>query len=202
MSNSEFTFLKNNYHHYSSTLKDEHDLIEIDDKTQKLKHIGKFVRGETHSNILTFEINRYYDGEDLSTKGIQFILKNSIGILVEPASNVEYNDESIQFSYVMSYFATQESKIMIAIEFYGIIDDDQDYVLKTIPFTIEIEDSLSSNDMDVFTVSKNLYVSLVNRLDLIENKIDKPTTLSDSDFENDPIDFETLMEGTLDEETN
>lgn len=202
MSNSEFTFLKNNYHHYSSTLKDEHDLIKIDDKTPKLKNIGKIVRGETHSNILTFEITRYYDGEDLSTKGIQFILKNSIGILVEPASNVEFNDDFIRFSYVMSNFATKENKITIAIEFYGTIDDAQDYILKTIPFTIEIEDSLSSNDMDVFTVSKNLYVSLVNRLDLIESKYNNQNIFSDSDFEDSPINFQTLIEVTTNEETN
>lgn len=202
MSNSEFTFLKNNYHHYSSTLKDEHDLIKIDDKIPKLKNIGKIVRGETHSNILTFEITRYYDGEDLSTKGIQFILKNSIGILVEPASNVEFNDDFIRFSYVMSNFATKENKITIAIEFYGTIDDAQDYILKTIPFTIEIEDSLSSNDMDVFTVSKNLYVSLVNRLDLIESKYNNQNIFSDSDFEDSPINFQTLIEVTTNEETN
>lgn len=198
----KFTPVSNGYAQYVSTLKDEHDLIQIENKTPILRNIGKIVRGETHSNILTFEMNRFFDNEDLSTKGIQFILRNSIGILVEPASNIEYTDDVIRFSYVMSHFSTQESKITIAIEFYGVIDDEQDYILKTVPFTIDIEDSLNSNDMDVYTVSKNLYVNLMNRLDTIQDEINNLGSFSDSDFENTPIDFETLMEVISNEETN
>lgn len=202
MANITFTPVSNSYAQYVSTLKDEHDLIQIENKTPKLRNIGKIVRGETHSNILTFEMNRFFDNEDLSTKGIQFILKNNIGILVEPASNIEYTDDIIRFSYVMSHFSTSENKITIAIEFYGVIDDEQDYILKTVPFTIEIEDSLNSNDMNVYMVSNNLYVNLMNRLDVIEDKLNNSGSFSDSDFEDVPINFETLMEVTTNEETN
>lgn len=212
--NNTFLPLMNGYPYNSSTLKDEHDLIEIENKVAKLKNIGKIIRGETHSNILTFVISRYYDGADLSTKGIQFIIKNSEGIIVEPATNIEYNDNLLKFSWVMSYFATSCKSVTVAIEIYGIIDDDSDYSLKTVPFTLQIEDSLNSADMNVYTASDNLYVNLINRLDKLEDKIfgtsdDSFVTIKDItnaietiEFETEPIDFTALMEVTINEETN
>lgn len=205
--NNTFTPLTNQYHHRSSILKDEHDLIKIENKVPQIKNIGKIVRGETHSNILTFEINRFFDGADLSTKGIQIIVKNDAGVLVEPATNLEYNDEFIRFSWVMSSFSTSEKLVTVAIEIYGVIDDEKDYSLKTIPFTLQIEDSLNSSDMNVYTVSDNLYVNLINRLDKLEDKIfgtsdDSFATIQDItnaieaiEFETDPIDFTELLGG-------
>lgn len=206
--NNIFTPLTNNYHHNSSILKDEHDLIQIENKTPKVKNIGKIVRGETHSNILTFEINRFFDGEDLSTKGIWIIVKNDVGVIVEPATNLEYNEKSIRFSWVMSFFATSRKTVTVAIEFYGVIDDEQDYSLKTVPFTIQIEDSLDAGDMDViYTASKNLYVDLINRLTGLEDKMlgtgdesfatikDITNAIENIEFETDPIDFTELLGG-------
>lgn len=204
--NNTFTPLTNEYHHNSSILKDQHELIKIENKTPILKNIGKIVRGDTHSNILTFEIDRYYDGADLSTKGVQIIIKTNDGILVEPATNLQFNDKLIRFSWVMSHFATSRDSVTAAIEFYGVIDDDDDYALKTTPFTIQIADSLDSADMNVYTVSNNLYVNLINRVIKIENKIfgdkdDSFATLNDItnaleniEFESTPINFPELME--------
>ena len=45
-----------------SSMIDEHQLIKIIEKTPELKNIGKIVCGDINSNILTFDINRYYDG--------------------------------------------------------------------------------------------------------------------------------------------
>lgn len=205
--NSIFSNLTNEYHHNSSILKDQHELIKIENKTPILKNIGKIVRGDTNSNILTFEIDRFYDGEDLSTKGIQFIIKTDEGILVEPATNLQYNDELIRFSWVMSYFATNRKSVTAAIEFYGTIDEDNDYALKTTPFTIQIADSLNSSDMNVCTVSNNLYINLANRIIKIEKKIsgegemsfatkkDVADAIENIQFEDDSINFSKLMEG-------
>lgn len=205
--NNTFTPLVNDYDHYSSILKDEHDLIKIENKVPLIKNIGKIVRGETHSNILTFEINRFFDGADLSTKGIQFIVQNNIGTIVEPATNLEYNDDSIRFSWVISHFATRERSVKVAIEIYGVIDDEKDYLLKTIPFTLQIEDSLDSMDMDVYTVSDNLYVNLINRLEKLEDKIsgdsynsfattsDITDAIENIEFETESIDFAELLGG-------
>ncbi len=166
-----FAPLTNEYHHNTSILKDQHELIKIENKTPILKNIGKIVRGEANSNILTFEIERYFDNADLSTKGIQFIIKTDDGILVEPATNLQCNDDYVRFSWVMSHFATNRNKVIVAIEFYGTIDNDDDYALRTTPFTINIEDTLDSGNMNVYTVSDNLYVNLINRVIRIENKL-------------------------------
>ena len=114
----------------------------------------------------------------------------------------------------MSHFATNRKEVAAAIEFYGTIDDVNDYSLKTTPFVIKIEDTLDSGDMNAYTVSDNLYVNLVNRVIKIENKISGDTAesfatkkdinnaLENIMFENDSIDFITLMEATNHEETN
>lgn len=198
--NNTFTPLVNDYKHFLSSLKDQHDIIFIENKTVNLKNIGKIVRGEAHSNILTFEINRFFDGEDLSTKGIQFILKNDNGILVEPSTNIEYNDDSIRFSYVTSRFCTSCKSVTIAIEIYRTIDE-QDYSLKTLPFVLNIEDTLNSEDMNIITISDNLYVNLLNRINKLEEQNNGGSQLPDSGFENIPIDFVTLMED-VNEEAN
>lgn len=202
--NNTFTPLKNDYHHKSSILKDQHELIKIENKTPIVKNIGKIVRGDTHSNILTFEIDRYFDNADLSTKGVHIIVKTDDGILVEPGTNLQYNENYIRFSWVMSHFATNRSSVTAAIEFYGVIDDDDDYALKTTPFTIQIEDSLNSADMNIYTVSDNLYVNLINRIIKIENKLSGDTSTSfatkkditdaieNIEFESVPIDFSKL----------
>ncbi len=203
-----FTPIVNEYHHSTSLLKDQHEIIRIENKTPILRNIGKIVRGDTNSNILTFEIDRYFDNADLSTKGIQFIIKTEEGILVEPAVNLECNNNYIRFSWIMSHFSTNRKEASVAIEFYGVIDDDNDYVLKTTPFTIKVEDSLDSADMNVFTVSDNLYVNLINRVIRIENKIgnignidgsfatkkDIENALENIEFESESINFSEIME--------
>ena len=82
------------------------------------------------------------------------------------------------------------------------------YVLKTTPFTIKVEDSLDSADMNVFTVSDNLYVNLINRVIRIENKIgnignidgsfatkkDIENALENIEFESESINFSEIME--------
>ena len=52
----------------TSPMVDEHTIIKITEKTPSLQNVGKIVMGDTNSNILTFEMNRFYDGVDLYTK--------------------------------------------------------------------------------------------------------------------------------------
>ena len=76
---SDDHFVKN------SNMIDEHQIIKITEKTPELHNIGKIVCGDANSNILTFEINRYYDNIDLLTKNIKFIVKNELGTFTEDA---------------------------------------------------------------------------------------------------------------------
>ena len=51
-----------------------------------------------YSDIITFEINRYYDGVDLSTKNIRFIIKNGDYVFAEDAVNIQYSENFLRFS--------------------------------------------------------------------------------------------------------
>ena len=131
-----------------SSMIDEHQLIKIIEKTPELKNIGKIVCGDINSNILTFEINRYYDGVDLYTKNIKFIIKNELGTFTEDAVSLQYNSELLRFSWVLSESVTYKSgNVTAAIIFLG-TESDKNYALKSIPFTIKIDNSLDFLDIE------------------------------------------------------
>lgn len=177
MDNTNFIDLEG--HIIKSSMVDEHQLVKIDEKAPILKNIGKIVRGDTNSNILTFEIGRYYDGVDLIQKNIKFIIKNSHGIYTEPAVNLQYNDDFLRFSWILSYADTTGGTAIVAIQFYGTTDNNQNYSLKTTTFTIKIEESLDATDITVVN-PENWVVDIENRLYRLE---------SNDNFETDPINF-------------
>lgn len=141
---------------------DEHNLIKITEKTPTLTNIGKIVRGDTNSNILTFEMNRYYDGVDVYTKNIRFIIKNKLGVYTEEAVNLQYSDKHIRFSWILSYADTYNGIATVSIEFYGKTDEGYPYSLKTTPFTLNPVDTLDATDMVIDT--PNWFVDIENRL--------------------------------------
>ena len=165
----------------TSSMKDEHQLIKITEKTAELKNIGKIVCGDTNSNILTFEINRYYDNVDLLTKNIKFIVKNELGMFTEDAVNIQYNSVFLRFSWILSDSVTYKSgTISAAIVFLG-SESGYKYALKTVPFTIKIENSLDF--MEYAIEYKNWFTDIELRLLDLENK--------NIEFETEPIDFST-----------
>lgn len=166
----------------TSPMLDEHQLIKITEKTPEIRNIGKIVRGDTNSNILTFEINRYYDNVDLYTKNIKFIVKNELGTFTENAVNLQYNDELLRFSWILSESVTYKSgKINAAIIFIGTLPNEK-YALKTIPFTITIEDSLDY--LDIEPPYKNWFLDIENMIYNINNN-----SIDIDNFETTPIEF-------------
>lgn len=187
----------------TSSMKDEHQLIKITEKMPVLQNIGKIVVGDVNSNILTFEINRYYDGVDLYTKNIKFIVKNELGTFTEDAVNLQYNSELLRFSWILSDSVTYKSGIVTAaITFIG-TENGCKYALKTLPFTIKVENSLDF--MDVEPPSENWFVDIENRLFSLEGgtgggdteesnfatQQDINDAISNMAYETDPIDFST-----------
>ncbi len=166
----------------TSYMKDEHQIIKITEKTPELKNIGKIVCGDTYSNILTFEMNRYYDNIDLMLdKQIKFIVKNELGMFTEDAVNLKYNDNLIRFSWVLSDSVTYKSGIIsAAIVFLG-SESGHNYTLKTVPFNIKIENSLDFTEYEV--EYKNWFTDIECRLLDLENKT--------IEYESEPIDFST-----------
>ncbi len=167
----------------TSPMKDEHQIIKVTEKTPELKNIGKIVCGDTNSNILTFEMNRYYDNVDLSNKKIKFIIKNELGMLTEDAVNLQYNDNLIRFSWILSDSVTYKSgTVSAAIVFFG-YESGYKYALKTVPFSIKIENSLDFTEYDI--EYKDWFTDIECRLLELENK--------DIEFETEPIDFFTEL---------
>lgn len=176
----------------TSPMVDEHQIIKITEKTPSLQNVGKIVMGDTNSNILTFEMNRYYDGVDLYTKDIRFIVSNSNGIFLEKAVNLQYNDTLIRFSWVLSYAVTYKSgTVNAAIEIFG-TENGLNYSLKTTPFTLKIENSLDATDITVEPPT-NWFVDFETRLQALEESIDTSNIVADvlanMEYESEPIDF-------------
>lgn len=170
----------------TSSMKDQHQLIKITEKTPVLQNIGKIVTGDINSNILTFEIDRYYDGVDLYTKNIKFIIKNELGTFTEDAVNLQYNSELLRFSWILSDSVTYKSgTVTAAIVFLG-TESDKNYALKTLPFTIKIDNSLDF--LDIEPPYQNWFVNIENRLYDLENN-GSGSGINIGDFETVPIDF-------------
>lgn len=178
----------------TSPMVDEHTIIKITEKTPQLQNIGKIVAGDTNSNILTFEINRFYDNVDLKTKDIRFIVSNTNGIFMEKAVNLQYNDTLLRFSWVLSYAVTYKSgTVNAAIEIFG-TENGANYSLKTIPFTLKVENSLDATDITV-TQPENWFVDVETRLTALEDGIVTDGLVeqvaNSMTYEDEAIDFST-----------
>ena len=186
----------------TSPMKDEHQLIKIIEKKPVLQNIGIIVCGDINSNILTFEINRYYDGVDLYTKNIKFIVKNESGTFTEDAVNLQYNSEFLRFSWVLSDAVTYKSgTVTAAIIFIG-SESGQNYVLKTVPFTFKVDNSLDF--LNTEPPVKNWFVDIEARLLSIENNDGGSGNggISSNGFETEPIDFVNEWNSTSNENSN
>lgn len=185
MDNTNFIDLEG--HIIRSSMQDEHQIVKITEKVVEIKNIGKIVSGDTNSNIITFEIKRYYDNVDLLNKSIKFIVKNDLGMFTENAVNVQYNDELLRFSWILSDSVTYNSgDVKAAIVFLG-TEQGRNYALKTIPFTLKIDNSLDL--IDVEPPTKSWFADIENRLYDLENN-----GSNNIDFETIPIDFSSEWE--------
>lgn len=186
----------------TSAMVDEHQIIRITEKTPDIPQIGRIVRGDTNSAMLTFEISRYYDGVDLCTKEIRFVVKNEYGVFTEPAVNPQYNDTSLRFSWILSYAATTGGPVTCAVEFWGVTDTGENYSLKTTPFTLKIEESLDATDITILP-PVNWFVDTENRLAVLEDAAfgemgfvtgqDVADAISHMEYESVPIDFSEVL---------
>lgn len=177
-----------------SSMHDEHSIVSIVEKKPNVANIGKIVSGDTNSNIITFEMARYYDGEDVYNKNVRFIIKNNLGIYTEEAVNLQYNDTKIRFSWILTYSDTHNGSTTVAIEFYGENESKLPYSLKTTPFTFSPESSLDATDM-IVDKPENWFVTIENRLSALENNISVDELVAkvteSIPYEDEEIDFST-----------
>ena len=149
----------------TSPMLDEHSTATIVEKTVDVSDIGEFVIGEMNSSVITFKMNRYYDGVDLSQKDILIMYKNTNGVYKDKAVNIQYSTDCLKFSWIVPNDATKTIKIIAYVCF---ISDD--YLWKTKNFTISFNPSFDVTDTEHAT---NWFVSLESELIKINKKIDE-----------------------------
>lgn len=149
-----------------SPMSDQHSTATISEKVVDVSNIGTFVMGEHNSSMITFQIDRYYEGVDLSDKKIKIVYKNSNGIYKSDDAeicNVKYSQKSLRFSWVVSNNVTQTTKFIAYICFIS-----EDYLLKTENFTVQVK---SSFDPSTSEPSANWFVTIEGKLEKIEKDI-------------------------------
>lgn len=149
-----------------SPMSDQHSTATISEKVVDVSNIGTFVMGEHNSSMITFQIDRYYEGVDLSDKKIKIVYKNSNGIYKSDDAeicNVKYSQKSLRFSWVVSNNVTQTTKFIAYICFIS-----EDYLLKTENFTVLVK---SSFDPSASEPSANWFVTIEGKLEKIEKDI-------------------------------
>lgn len=180
-----------------SSMHDEHSIVSIVEKNPNASNIGNIVSGDTNSNIITFEMARYYDGEDIYNKNIRFIIKNNLGVYTEEAVNLQYNDTKIRFSWILTYSDTYNGNVTVAIEFYGENESKLPYSLKTTPFSFSPKNSLDATDM-IVDKPENWFITIENRLTALEGNTSVDNLaqkVADSiPYEDEEIDFSTEFE--------
>lgn len=90
---------------------------------------------ETHSQFIPFEMNRYYDGIDLSKMMLQIHYVNPSGNegLAVPC-NVQYSDTKLRFAWLVDKYATNNAgDLRFEIIATGTNERGEEYVWKTKP---------------------------------------------------------------------
>lgn len=91
------------------------------------------VQGESYSQYISFMMDRYYDGVDITTKSIwiHYELADGSGSESSPI-NVYYNDSNVRFGWIIPDQATQQAgDIKIGVWVTGTAPNTKNYLLKT-----------------------------------------------------------------------
>lgn len=144
-------------------------IFEVDKDTKQLQVITNqvLVSGENKSQFIRFQIPRYYDGIDLSTKNIQIIYITESGFSdINAAICVERNDENLRFGWLVPAAASYDVGVLsFSIEFVG-----DDYVLKTRVTDVEVFDGLNGGEIIPEPEEQNWYIELQQRCDYVLNQ--------------------------------
>ena len=171
-----FTDLSTNTN--KSTIRDEHEVVKITEKNVKVGDIGKIVTGEVNSQEIEFSIPRYYDNVDLLNKKFQILYQTKGGVFKADAINIAYNDREIRFNWLMNEDATMyPGKITAVVQIEGEDEQGNDYVFKTMNFSVNIEDAL--NEYGTEGVYKTWATDIESRIENLE-KNNSPSTASEA----------------------
>lgn len=203
---ADWTNVTASYNKIYDTYIDEHEIVIIDEKQPQLGEIGLIVAGDSNSQFMTFEINRYYDNIDLSNKLIKIAylykknneikITKTTKIYADDACNICYTDDLLRFSWLLpAEVALQEGKVAASISFIG-LDDEQGYELKTTIFELEVKPSLVSNESLEHAIKVTWFGDIESRI----YKLEQYSGLVDLDYNtliNKPSINGTKLEGDV-----
>ena len=141
-------------------------VFRVDGSTKQVEAIVNqpMISGENRSQFIRFEMPRYYDGIDLSTKSIQVIYMTESGFSdINSVACVERNDECIRFGWIVPGAASYDTgKLTFGIEFVA-----DDYVLKTRSVEVDVLDGLNGGEIVPEPREQNWYIELQQRCDYV-----------------------------------
>ena len=147
-----------------SEMSDEHTTAVITEKDVDVSNIGTIVMGEENSSIITFKMNRYYDGIDLSEKKIKIMFRNSaMEMFQSEVCNVRKSKNTMKFSWIIPNDVTKNNKIVAYICFIS-----ENYLLKTKNFNLTLEKSFDPGNTEP---TQNWFVTIEGKLDKLEKDV-------------------------------
>ena len=147
-----------------SEMSDEHTTAVITEKDVDISNIGTIVMGEENSSIITFKMNRYYDGVDLSEKKIKVMFRNSaMEMFQSEVCNVRKSKNTIKFSWIIPNDVTKNNNIIAYICFIS-----ENYLLKTKNFKLTLEKSFDPGNTEP---TQNWFVTIEGKLDKLEKDV-------------------------------
>lgn len=153
---------------------DEHLAIKIEKRNVLLDNNENMViQGDNDSQIITFEIDRYQDGVDISDKIITIKYINALGRGYRAkASKVEIHDTTITFVWLISMSVTAASgNVKFAIEVIGDVRNNDYYIWQTLPATIPVQAGIGVTGFDE-EESPDWYLDILNKIQYLSDKID------------------------------
>lgn len=154
---------------YDNSTYTDDSIFEIDPKTKQLQVITDqtLVSGENKSQFIRFQMDRFYDGIDLSKKNIQIIYMTESGYSdINAAKCVEKSENQLRFGWVVPPEACYDvGTLSFGVEFVG-----DEYTLKTRACDIEVYDGLNGGEVIPEPTEKVWYIELQQRCDYILTK--------------------------------
>ena len=152
---------------YDNTTYSDDRIFEIDPDTKQIAQVTgqPIISGEELSQFIRFQMPRYYDGVDLSTKTIQIIYLTGSDDYsdINMAVCVERNDEYIRFGWIIPAAACYEAGVLT----FGIEAVGTDYVWKSRAYELEIYDGLNGGKIIPEPTDKAWYIELQERCDYV-----------------------------------
>lgn len=137
-------------------------------------NIQRVLADENNSGILPFEIDRFDNYVDLSTKEIMINALNGIGeIVTAVVVNVSNTIDKLRFNWVLTEEITAHvGKVSFEVVFIGVDNENKPYLMRTKSSSFQIDQKLSQEGYIVSEYPKiisDIYTKIEDLIDAINN---------------------------------